>query len=146
MSPVVCRFSRAGSLNLTPRPGGRRLKSAKARLYNPASFEWSTVVERGPLSRKSGGALNGKRGRPSQFAAQGGVFADELMWHRRFDSRPTVDGGTHGPAHGSPSAECARIVREDEVQCPASDRRLCLPGANGAANPDCTGGFGASRP
>jgi hypothetical protein len=119
--------------------GDRRRKSAKARLYNPASFEWSRVVQRGLLSSKSGRGLIGNRGQPSQFAAQGGVFADELMWHRRFDSRPTVDGGTHGPAHGSPSADCARIVREDEVQCPASDRRLCLPSANGAANPDCTG-------
>jgi site-specific DNA recombinase len=31
------------------------------------------------------------------------------MWHRRSDSRLTVDGEAHGPAHGSPSAECARI-------------------------------------
>ena len=136
---VVCRFSDAGNDELSTRSEGRRPKSAKARLYNPASFEWSRVVQRGPLSSKSGRGLNGNRGQPSQFAAQGGVFADELMWHRRFNSRPTVDGGTHGPAHGSPSADCARIVREDEVQCSASDRRLCLPGANGAANPDCTG-------
>src|ERR1700737_4868553 len=126
----MCRFSDAGSTDLTTRSAGRRPKTAKARLYNPANFEWARIVHRGPWSGKSGGGLNENGGRPSQFAAQGGVFADELMWHRRCDSRPTVDGGTHGPAHGSPSADCARIVREDEVQCPASDRRLCLPGAN----------------
>src|SRR5215469_4094661 len=40
------------------------------------------------------------------------VFVDGLMWHRRSDSRLTVDGEAHGPAHGSPSAECARIVPE----------------------------------
>src|ERR1700724_3812950 len=145
----MCRFSDAGNDDLTTRSGGRRPKSAKARLYNPASFEWSGVVQRGPLSSKSGRGLNGNRGRASQFAPQSGVFADELMWHRRFDPRSTGDGGMHGPAHGSPSADCARIVREDEVQCPASDRRLCLPGANGAAKPDCTGaqqGRGAASP
>src|SRR3974377_1837673 len=100
MSPVVCRFSDAGSTNLTTRSGGRRLKSAKARLYNPASFEWSTVVQRGPLSSKSGRGLNGNRGRPSQFAAQGGVFADELMWHRGVGLRPPLRAGGAGPRAG----------------------------------------------
>ena len=85
----LCRFSDAGGADLTTRSGDRRPKSAKARLYNPANFEWSRIVHRGPLSSKSGRGLNENGGRPSQFAAQGGVFADELMWHRRCDSRPT---------------------------------------------------------
>src|SRR6266851_5147732 len=86
-----------------------------ARLYNVASFEWSRVVQRGLLSSKSGRGARGFGDRASQFDAQAAVFADALMWHRRCDSRPTVDGGAHGPAHGSPSADCARIVRDDEV-------------------------------
>src|SRR5215475_1199209 len=61
------------------------------------------------------------------------VFVDRLMWHRRSDSRLTVDGEAHGPAHGSPSAECARIVRGNEVQSTASHRRLRALGADGSA-------------
>jgi hypothetical protein len=107
------------------------------RLYNVANFEWSRVVQRGLLSGQSGRRSRGFRARASQFDAQTAVFPDGLMWHRRSDSRPTVDGGAHGPAHGSPSANCARIVRDDEVQCPASDRRLHPFSANGAADTGC---------
>jgi hypothetical protein len=49
MSFLLCRFSDAGSTDLTTRSVGRRPKSAKARLYNPANFEWSRIVHRGPL-------------------------------------------------------------------------------------------------
>ena len=107
------------------------------RLYNVASFEWSRVVQRGLLSGQSGRSSRGFRARASQFDAQSAAFPDGLMWHRRSDSRPTVDGGAHGPAHGSPSADCARVVRENEIQCPASDRRLRLSSASGAADTGC---------
>ena len=118
-------------------PRARTTKPRQTRLYNVASFEWSRVVQRGLLSSKSGRSSRGFRARASQFDAHTAVFPDGLMWHRRSDSRPTVDGGAHGPAHGSPSADCARIVRDDEVQCPASDRRLHLFSANGAADTGC---------
>jgi hypothetical protein len=107
------------------------------RLYNVASFEWSRVVQRGLLSGQLGRSSRGFRARASQFDAQSAAFPDGLMWHRRSDSRPTVDGGAHGPAHGSPSADCARVVRENEIQCPASDRRLRLSSASGAADTGC---------
>src|SRR5262252_10170499 len=76
-----------------------------------------------------------------RFAPAGGatlthgasVSVDRLMWHRRSDSRLTVDGEAHGPAHGSPSAECARIVRGNEVWSTASHRRLRALGADGSA-------------
>src|SRR5215468_2819421 len=61
------------------------------------------------------------------------VSVDRLMWHRRSDFRLTVDGAAHGPAHGSPSAECARIVRGNEVWSTASHRRLRALGADGSA-------------
>ena len=94
--------------------------------YNVASFEWSRVVQRDLLSGQSGRSSRGFRARASQFDAQSAAFPDGLMWHRRSDSRPTVDGAANGPAHGSPSADCARVVRENEIQCPASDRRIRL--------------------
>src|SRR5215471_9768021 len=52
------------------------------------------------------------------------VSVDRLMWHRRSDFRLTVDGAAHGPAHGSPSAECARIVRGNEVWSTYAYERL----------------------
>src|SRR5215471_2262117 len=55
------------------------------------------------------------RGRRVTLTHGASVFVDRLMCHRRSDSRLTVDGEAHGPAHGSPSAECARIVRDNEV-------------------------------
>src|ERR1700732_4393003 len=103
------------------------------RLYNVASFEWGTIVERSLLSGRVRPALGDSGRQASHFDAGSAVSADRLMWHRRFDSRPTLDGGAHGSTPGSPSADCARIVRDNEVQCPASDRRLRLPGADGAA-------------
>src|SRR5262252_2169557 len=61
------------------------------------------------------------------------VSVDGLMWHRRSDSRLTVDGEAHGPAHGSPAPECTRIVRGNEVWSTASHRRLRARGADGSA-------------
>ena len=120
-----------------PRSARKDAQVGLTRLYNVASFEWSRVVQRGLLSGQSGRSSRGFRARASQFDAQSAAFPDGLMWHRRSDSRPTVDGGAHGPAHGSPSADCARVVRENEIQCPASDRRLRLSSASGAADTGC---------
>src|SRR5215831_1239602 len=76
---------------------------------------------------------SGLRRQASHFDARASVSVDRLMWHRRSDSRLTVDREAHGPAHGSPSAECARIVRDNEVWSTASHRRLRALGADGPA-------------
>src|SRR5215469_10720863 len=82
----------------------------------------------------TGGRIKGGfRGLSPDFDAASASFPGRLMWHRRFDSRLTVDGEAHGPARGSPSAECARIVRDNEVQYAASRRRLRAPGSDGSA-------------
>src|SRR5882724_9667479 len=101
------------------------------RLNNVASFEWSTVVERRWLSGRAHGVA-------SHFDAGATVFAAGMMWHRRCDSRSTVDGGAHDPALGSPSADCARVVRDDAVQCSASGRCLQPPGAGDATDAACS--------
>src|SRR5207344_1568433 len=90
-------------------------KRVHRRLNNVASFEWSAVVERGLLSGRLRPGPKAIEGQASHFDAGLGAFADGLMWHWRSDSRITVDGGVHGPAHGSPPADRARIVRDNAV-------------------------------
>jgi len=134
--PDVCRFSDAGSTDLTTRSGNRRPKSAKARLYNPASFEWSTVVQRGPLSSKSGRGLNGNRGRPSQFAAQGRVFAETPRGLRHW-SATTLRSMLGNPAYiGRAVLGRSRIVaagprpcllRRNSPSVPSAMRRVAGP-------------------
>src|SRR5215472_11439487 len=77
-----------------------------ARPSNVASFEWSSIVPRARLGGGSRADSEGCRPQASHFDAASASFPGRLMWHRRFDSRLTVDGEAHGPARGSPSAEC----------------------------------------
>ena len=105
------------------------------RLYNVAKlgFEWSSFIER-----------RGRRRRPllisaspdqhtSQFVTGDSESSQDLMRHRRLAPGPTADGGAHGPAHGSPSAASARIVRSDKVRPTASDRGLRPSRSDGKA-------------
>jgi hypothetical protein len=56
-----------------------------------------------------------------------------LMRHRQ-STGGSLDGGAHGPAHGSPSAASARIVRSDKVRSTTSDRSLRPSCADSAAH------------
>src|ERR1700676_3946560 len=98
-----------------------------------------------PGGRQTATGGRGFWGWTSHFDGEVAVFSGGLLWHRRSDSRPTVDGGAHGPAPGSPSADCARIVRDDEVQCPASHRRLRLAGSDGGTADAADAGAGQDR-
>lgn len=99
--------------------------------YNVAkfAFEWSVSIERPPLGRQLG-ATPGRDA--SQFVAGESEPSRGLMRHRR-PGLDLADGGAHGPAHGSPCAARARVVRNDKNRPPASDRGLRSPCADDTA-------------
>jgi hypothetical protein len=97
------------------------------RLYNVAKlgFEWSSFIERKGHKRHSLLVVLGPRQDTSQFVTGDSESTQDLMRHRRPRGGPSADGGTHGPAHGSPSAASARLVRSDKNGPTTSDRGLC---------------------
>ena len=113
-------------------------------IANIYAFEWSASVAR---------ALG--RGRPCRLAPEGLARASRfvaedfqpngsLMRARRRVVTPKADGGAHGPAHGSSSAESARIVRDNEVQPTTSGRGLRPPRADAAPQGALDSGRGAA--
>jgi len=105
----------------------------RERLYNVAKlgFEWSSIIERRGRRRRPLLIVVSGDQRASQFATGDSESSQDLMRHRRPVQGPMADGGAHGPAHGSPSAASARIIRGDKVRRPAPDRGLCSVGADG---------------
>src|SRR5258708_39428630 len=101
------------------------------RLYNVASFEWSAVVRRSQLSGRTRPVGEVAATQASHFDAGAAVFLGGLMWHRRWGSRPTLDGGSHGPALGAAPAGWSRIIRGNQGPCPPPHARLRLSGADG---------------
>src|SRR5450759_4952631 len=97
------------------------------RLYNVAKldFEWSSIIERRGRRRQPLLVAVGLKQDPSQFVAGDSESTQGLMNHLRPTRWPAADGGAHGPAHGSPSAASARIVRSYKNGSTASDRGLC---------------------
>jgi transposase len=96
------------------------------RLYNVdrLNFEWGTFIERGRLSGRS--KHQRRRARDvSQFAAGELEPSGCLIEHPRLTSRSIAGGGSDGPAHGSPSARSARLIRGDTTWSPAFDRGVC---------------------
>jgi hypothetical protein len=70
----------------------------------------------------------------SQLVTGDSESSRDLMRHRRPVRGPTADGGAHGPAHGSPPAASARIVRSDQIRPTSSDRGVRPSGADGTAH------------
>src|SRR5205814_8515723 len=89
---------------------------------------------RGLLDGRSRVVSKGSSGQAIHFDAGAGATPDSLTWHWRLDLETTVKGGSHGPAHGSPSGASARIVRDNEVWSATSHRRLRTSDAGGAAH------------
>jgi len=111
----------------------RQHKRVYARSYNVAHFELTSIFPRMLLSGRSRVISKAFGGPTSHFDAGAAVCPDSLKWHWRLDLETTVKGGSHGPAHGSPSGASARIVRDNEVESTTSHRRLRTSGAGGAA-------------
>jgi hypothetical protein len=96
------------------------------RLCNVAKlgFEWSSFIERKGRRRRPLLVVASGDQRPSQVATGDSESSQDLMCHRRSGQGPAADGGAHGPAHGSPSAASARIIRGDKVRQSAPDLGL----------------------
>jgi hypothetical protein len=105
------------------------------RSYNVAKpgFEWSSFIERRGRSRQLLLVAVSRDRQASQFVTGDSASSQDLMRHRRLTGGSPADGGAHGPAHGSPSAASARIVRSDKVRSAESDRGLYPSCADGAA-------------
>ena len=112
-----------------------RQRAFDDRLYNVANlgFEWSSIIERSGRKRRPL-LISASPDRTSQFATGDSESSRDLMRHRRPAPGPAADGGAHGPAHGSPSAAGARIVRSDKVRPTASDRGLRPSRSDGTAH------------
>jgi len=106
------------------------------RLYNVAKldFEWSSIIERRRWKRRPLLVVVSGDQRTSQFATGDSESSQDLMRRRRPIRGPMSDGGAYGPAHGSPSAASARIIRGNKVRRPAPDRGLRSAGADGATD------------
>ena len=96
------------------------------RLYNVAksSFDWSSFIERRGGRRQPLLIPVSPDRHTSQFVTGDSKSSRDLMRQRRPVRGPVADGGADGPAHGSPPAASARIVRSDKVRPTASDRGL----------------------
>ena len=108
-------------------------EDGRERSNNVAHYELSMTFSRGLFGGRSRVISKGFRGQASHFDAGATAFPDSLTWHWRLDLETTVKGGSHGPAHGSPSGASARIVRVNEVWSTASHRLLRTSGAEGNA-------------
>jgi hypothetical protein len=110
------------------------------RLYNVAKlgFEWSFFIERKDCRRQPLLIPVNADQHTSQFVTGDSESSRDLMRQRRPVCGPVADGGAHGPAHGSPSAASARIVRSDKVRPTASDRGLRSSRADGTAHEPAT--------
>ena len=106
----------------------------RKRPNNVAHYELSVIFARGLLDGRSRVVSKGSSGQAIHFDAGAGATPDSLTWHWRLDLETTVKGGSHGPAHGSPSGASARIVRDNEVWSATSHRRLRTSDAGGAAH------------
>src|SRR3977135_2124528 len=98
-------------------------KRVYARSNNVAHYELSMTFPRGLLGGRSRRISKGFGGQASHFDAGARGFPDSLTWHWRLDLATAVEGGSHGPATGSPSGARGRIVREKEVESTTSHRR-----------------------
>ena len=123
MDTTSLYFEGAGGQTL----GQHGYSKDRDRLYNVAKldFEWSSIIERRGRRRQPLLVAVGPKQDTSQFVAGDSESTQDLMHHRRPAAGPVADGGAHGPAHGSPSAASARIIRSDKIRPPASDRGLC---------------------
>src|SRR5437879_1104140 len=109
-------------------------EDGRKRSNNVAHYELSMTFSRGLFGRRSRVISKSFGRQVSHFDAGATAFPDSLKWHWRLDLATTVEGGSHGPAHGSPSGASARIVRDNEVESTASHRRLRAFGAGSAAH------------
>ena len=126
-------FEVASQATVTTNP---RERSFDQRLYNVAKcgFEWSSFIERKGRGRPQLLIVVSPSQHTSQFVTGDSESSRDLMRHRRPVPGPTADGGAHGPAHGSPSAASARIVRSDQIRPTSSDRGVRPSSADGAAH------------
>lgn len=106
--------------------------------YNVANFafEWSVCIERPRRGRPLGDSRRERDA--SRFVAGESERSRGLMRHRR-PGCDLADGGAHGPAHGSPCAARARVVRSDKNRPPTSDRGLRSPCADNTAPESAAG-------
>jgi signal transduction histidine kinase len=126
-------FEVASQATVTTDP---RERSFDQRLYNVAKcgFEWSSFIERKGRGQPQLLIVVSPSQHTSQFVTGDSESSRDLMRHRRPVPGPTADGGAHGPAHGSPSAASARIVRSDQIRPTSFDRGVRPSSADGAAH------------
>src|SRR5438477_11648769 len=105
-------------------PAPKPVGDGRKRPNNVAHYELSVIFPRRLLNGRARVNSKGSGDQAIHYVAGAAATADSLMWHWELDLETTVKGGSHGPAHGSPSGASARIVRDNEVWSATSHRRL----------------------